>query len=125
MRIIAILLVALLVIPGRSFAQVVNEAEIWRGFAEKLNAGTMLKVRLATGERFKATLLQVSDDAMTLQAKTRVPVAPQRVRFAEVRSLEVDDGKGASIAKAVVVGAATAAGAFFALLAIAFAAAGD
>jgi len=125
MRIIAVLLVSLLAGPMSSFAQGVNEPEIWRGFAEKLTPGTTLKVRLATGERFKATLLQVSAESMTVQAKTRVPVAPQLVRFADVRSLEVDEARNTSLVKAVAVGAATAAGAFFALLAIAFAASGD
>jgi hypothetical protein len=120
MKVLAVLLVATLGVPVPLMAQV-NEPEIWRGFAEKLQPGTTLKVRLGNGQRFRATLLQVSADAMTLQPRTRVPVAPQLVRFADVRALEVDMGKGVGLAKAVAVGAATAAGAFFALMAVAFA----
>jgi len=120
MKVLAVLLVATLGVPVPLMAQV-NEPEIWRGLAEKLQPGTTLKVRLGNGQRFRATLLQVSADAMTLQPRTRVPVAPQLVRFADVRALEVDTGKGVGLAKAVAVGAATAAGAFFALMAVAFA----
>jgi hypothetical protein len=111
--------------PSWTAAQVVDEADVWRGFAQRLEPGTTVKVRLANGQRFTATLLEVSADAMTLQVKTRVPVPPQAVRFADVRSLEVDRAKGASLARAVAVGAATAAGAFVALMAIAFAALDD
>jgi hypothetical protein len=121
MKMFVVVLIATLACPSWVAAQAVDEPAVWRGFAEKLEPGTTLKVRLASGQRFTATLLQVSSDAMTLQMKTRVPVPPQDVRFADVRSLEVDRGKGASLAKAVAIGAGVGAGAFFALMALAFA----
>jgi hypothetical protein len=98
---------------------------LWRAFAEKVDVGATLKVRLVTGERFKATLLQVAPDGISLQRKTRVPVPPETIAFAEIASLEVDRGKGANMAKAVAIGAAVGAGAFFGLMMLAFALVGD
>jgi hypothetical protein len=111
--------------PTASRAQVVSDPEIWRAFAERIEPGRTLKVRLTSGQRFKATLLQVSAQGMTVQPRTRVAVPPQVVRFAEVASIEIDTGKGASIGKAIAVGAAVAAGTFFGLMTIAFSVLGD
>jgi hypothetical protein len=97
-------------------AQVAAGPDIWRAFAEKIEPGRTLKVRLRSGQRFKATLLQVSEQGLTLHPKTRVPVPPQVVTFAEVASLEIDSGKGAGIGRAIAVGAAVAAGTFFGLM---------
>ena len=119
-----LVLIMLMVWPKEAHAQVVGP-EIWRAFAEKIDTGATLKVRLVNGKRFKATLLQVSPNGMTVQPKTRVPVPPQVVTFADIASLEVDTGKGASMAKAVAIGAAVAAGAFFSLMAMTFAIWGD
>lgn len=121
---IALMLIALLAAP-RVHAQAVTGPEIWRTFAATIEPGKTLKVRLTSGQRFRATLLQVSHDAMTVQPKTRAPVPPQVVRFADVASLEIDTGKGANIGKAVAIGAAVAAGAFFGLMALAFTVWGD
>jgi hypothetical protein len=119
------IVIALLVVPPQLQAQAVVSPDIWRTFAARLEPGKTLKVRLVNGQRFKATLLQISDEAMTVQPKTRAPVPPQVVRFADVSSIEVDSERGASMAKAVAVGAAVAAGTFFSLLLWAFAAWGD
>jgi hypothetical protein len=124
MRTIAVLLITLFV-AHPIHAQDVVDPEIWRSFAARLEPGKVLKVRLKNGQRFKASLLAVSDTTMTLQPKTRAAVPPQRVPFGEVETLEVDHGKGAGVAKAVAVGAVVAAGTFFGLMAIVFAAVGD
>lgn len=122
---IVLVLVTLMALPRGAHAQATVGPGIWRAFADRIQPGTTLKIRLIDGKRFKATLLQVSPEGMTVQAKTRVPVPPQMVSFAEVASLEVDTGKGASMAKAVAIGAGVAAGAFFGLMAIMFAIWGD
>lgn len=111
--------------PARGQAVDVSSPGLWRTFAERVAPGTSLDVRLRSGQRFKATLLQVSPDAMTVQPKTRAAVPPQRVAFADISTLEVDTAKGASLGKAVAIGAAVAAGAWLALMALAFAVWGD
>lgn len=122
--IVACALVALLGLPPRIHAQVVGP-EIWRSFAENLEPGKMLVIRLKKGPRFKATLLHVSSDAMTVQPKTRAAVPPQRVPFDAIETLELDRSKGIGIGKAVAIGAGVAAGAWLALMALAFAVWGD
>jgi len=122
---LAVLLVGLLASPLAAAGRQGPAPELWKAFAAKLPAGAAVTVRMANGERFKAALLVVTDEGITVQRKTRVPVPPQFVRFADMTSLEVDSRKGASVLRAVAVGAAVAAGAFFGLMALAFAVAGD
>jgi hypothetical protein len=126
MKPIVALLISLIAFPFPLRAQEIVGPDIWHTFAAKLETGKALKVRLKNGQRFKATLLDVSDTAMTLQPKTRAAVPPQRVAFDEIETLEVDRGNGGgTIARAVGIGAAVGAGAFLGLMMIAFAALGD
>lgn len=118
-------LVLLLALPPLLHAQVTTTPDIWRSFAEKLEPGKTLKVSLKTGRRFKATLLQVSPDAMTVQPKTRAAVPPQRVPFDQIETLDIDHGKGVGVGKAIAIGAGVGAGAWLALMAFAFAVWGD
>ena len=122
---IAVVLIVLFAAPDVRAQGAVTGPELWRSFAARIEPGKMLKVRLTSGQRFSATLLQISDEGLTVQPKTRVPVAPQLVPFAQVASLEIDSGKGANIGRAIAIGAAVAAGAFFGLMAITFALLGD
>jgi len=121
---VSCVLVALLALPPQLHAQVVGP-EIWRAFAEKLEPGRTLAIRLKNGPRFKATLLHVSSDAITVQPKTRAAVPPQRVAFDAIATMEIDRSKGIGIGKAVAIGAGVAAGAWLALMALAFAVWGD
>ena len=116
-------LVMLLAAPPQLFAQ--TRAELWRSFAERLEPGKTLKLRLADGPRVTATLLRVSDDAMIVQPRTRAAVPPQEVRFDAVETMEIEQSKGIGIGKAVAIGAAVGAGAWLALMAFAFAVWGD
>ena len=118
-------LVCLLAVPPHARGQAVTGPEIWRAFAEKVEPGRMLKVRLRSGQRFRATLLQVSTDAITVQPKTRAAVPPQRIVFDQIETLEIEHSKGVGIGKAVAIGASVAAGAWLALMALAFAVWGD
>jgi hypothetical protein len=121
---LVVTLVVLLVAPA--YAQgIAPSPDLWRSFAQNIEPGKTVKVRLMTGQRFKATLLQVSTDGMTVQPRTRAPVPPQVVPFDQVASLEIDTSKGASLAKAIGVGAAVAAGTFFGLMLLTFAVIGD
>jgi hypothetical protein len=121
---VSCVLIALFALPPQLQAQVAGP-DIWRTFAENLEPGKTLTIRLKNGPRFKATLLHVSSDAITVQPKTRAAVPPQRVAFDAVETMEIDHGKGIGIGKAVAIGAGVAAGAWLALMALAFAVWGD
>ena len=94
-----------------------TSSEVWRSFAEQVEVGTELSVRLNDGRHFKATLVGVRDDAMLMQPRTRVPVPIQAVPYGDVVRLErTKPGMGAG--KAIAIGAATGVGAFFGILAL-------
>jgi hypothetical protein len=101
-----------------------TSSEIWRSFAERVEAGTELNVRLKDGQRLRATLVGVRDDAMLLQPRTRVPVPIQAVPYEDVVRLE-RTSKGIGAGKAIAIGVVTGVGAFFATLAILLGAASD
>ena len=116
-------LALLFVAPPQLRAQ--SRADLWRGFAQRLEPGKTLKIRMIGGPRFTATLLHVSAEGMVVQPKTRAATPPQQVRFERIETLEIDQSKGIGIGKAVAIGAAVGAGAWLALMAFAFAVWGD
>ena len=118
---VAVMIAALAVPPA--FAAQATE-HVWRSFVEKVDVGTELQVRLAGGQRFRATLIEVRDEAVLMLPKTRVPVPIQPVPYREIVALErTRHGMGAG--KAAAIGVATGAGTVFAILAILFASLDD
>ena len=112
---VAYILIAALA-PGAALAQVRDD--VWRGMAAKIEVGTEVNVRLKSGERFRATLVDARDEALLLQPRTRVPVPVQAVPYAEIASLERRTNGGSGAAKAVGIGVASGVGVFFAIIAI-------
>ena len=116
--------VALIVLVAVQSVAAQTSSDIWKSFAERVDVGTELNVRLNDGQRFRATLVAVRSDAMLVQPKTRVPVPIQAVPYEQIVRVErTKPGIGAG--KAVAIGVATGVGAFFGILAILFAAVGD
>ena len=116
--------VALMVLVAVHGAAAQTSPDIWRSFAERVDVGTEVNVRLNDGRRFRATLVAARSDAMLVQPKTRVPVPIQAVPYEQIVRMErTKPGIGAG--KAVAIGVATGVGAFFGILAILFAAVGD
>ena len=91
--------------------------EVWRSFAERVDVGTELDVRLEDGQRLRATLVGVRSDAVLLQPKTRIPVPVQAVPYDAIVRLERTK-RGVGARKAVAIGVATGVGTFFATMAI-------
>jgi hypothetical protein len=101
-----------------------TSSEIWKNFAEHVDVGTELNVRLNDGRRLRATLVGVRDNAMMVQPKTRIPVPIQAVPYEDVMQIErTRSGIGAG--KAVAIGVAAGVGAFFAVVALFMGIAGD
>ena len=99
-------------------------SEIWRDFAKHVEVGTELNVRLSDGQRVRAMLVGVRDDAVLLQPRTRIPVPVQAVPYDAIVRMEprkASHGAG----KAVAIGVASGVGVFFGIMAILFAAIGD
>lgn len=116
------LLIMAMLFPCAALAQV--PADVWRRFAESVDVGTELQVRLEDGKRFRATLVGVEDAGVLLQPKTRVPVAVQSVPYASIVSLaRTKQGIGAG--KATAIGVSTGVGAFWGMVFLALAILGD
>lgn len=98
-------------------------ADVWRSFAERVDVGTELNVRLNDGRRMRATLVGVRADAVLLQPKTRIPVSIQAVPYDTIVGMERKAGHSAG--KAVAVGVATGVGAFFGIMLLIVAAVAD
>jgi hypothetical protein len=116
---------AALVAVSPAMAQTLDNAQLWRSFAEHVEVGTLLKVRLRGGQSFKATLVQAGADALLLQPKTRVPVPVQPVAYDAIASLERERHGGIGAGKAAAIGVGTGVGTFFATLLIFIAAIDD
>jgi len=119
---IAIVMLMMLHVPIVNGAQNVDAAAAWSRMAQQLEPGTELVVRLGSGQRFRATLLQAEADRLVLQPRTRVPVPPQAIAYDSIVSLERRSGHGGmGAAKAAAIGVGTGVGAFFGMLLILFA----
>ena len=122
--ILIVVLVMLVAVPPAR-AQVAPGPEVWRSFAEKVDVGSRIKVRLREGARVTATMIQAAPDHLLVQPVTRVPVPVQQVPYDQIVSIERDDSRGVGAAKAAAIGVATGVGAFFGVMLIFLAAAAD
>jgi len=120
MKIVTMLMLMLMttVGPHGAFAQAPPEGDIWRAFAQKIEAGARVKVRLHDGQRVTATLIRADPEEMLLQPRTRIPVPVQRIAYEQVASLERDEARGIGAGKAVALGIASGVGAFLGTLLI-------
>jgi len=119
--IITALLIVLIAVQGVA-AQ--TTADVWRSFAERVDVGTELNVRLNDGRHMRATLVGVRADAVLLQPKTRIAVPVQAVRYDDIVRMEPRKG-GHGTGKAVAIGVATGVGTFFGIMLLLLAAVGD
>jgi hypothetical protein len=116
---IAFIVAVALLAPHGSAADQQPPPEIWRQFAEQVDLGSELRVRLRDGQRFRATLVAIQDTGLLLLPKTRIPVDVQPVPYDAIRSLERErKGGGMSAGKAAAIGVGSGIGAFFAIMLI-------
>ena len=101
-----------------AFAQAPPQGDIWRVFAQRIEAGARVKVRLHDGQRLTATLIRADPEELLLQPRTRIPVPVQRVAYDQVALLERDEARGIGAGKAVALGIASGVGAFLGTLLI-------
>jgi hypothetical protein len=99
-----------------AFAQAPPQGDIWRAFAQKIDVGTRVKVRLHDGQRVTATLIRADAEELLLQPRTRIPVPVQRIAYDQVALIERDEARGMGAGKAVAIGVASGVGAFLGTL---------
>ena len=114
---VAVLIAVTLMLPAPALAQQTS-GDTWRTFAQKLEIGSDVTVRLQNGQHFRATLIEARPDALLLQPRTRRPVPVQPMAYEAIASLERHENRGGGVGKAIAIGAAVGAGTFLAILAI-------
>jgi hypothetical protein len=97
----------------------------WQRLAATLQPGTRLEVHLTDGSHVDGTLVVQDAEVLVVNPRTRIPVAPWRVAYAEIQSIDVKQRDGLSPGAKVLVGISVGAAAVFVGLLIAVAAISD
>ena len=129
-RPLALLLTVALALPGCAMAsgprlqssgrdpRVQPDRTLIAEFAQKLPAGSRVRVRLIDGSREHGTLMDATAERLVIQRRTRIPEPPIQLPLDRVMSVELENGNGSSIVKAAGVGIAAGAGAIAGILLI-------
>ena len=105
-------------VPSMAAAQAGDAADGWKQMAATLKAGSELRLQLNNGQRFTAVLVRADDAGILMQPKTRVPVPPQTVQYADIAALEPRKPGQMSVGKSIGIGIAGGAAGFLAILLI-------
>lgn len=100
------------------------EAKALEEMAAAIPLGSRVKAQTHDGKRVNGTLMSVTQEAVIIKKKTRLPEPAVTVRFADLARLELVSGEGMSPGKVIGIGLAAGAGAILTLFAF-FAALGD
>ena len=117
-RLAAALLLLSLAMP----ASAQDTARDWATLAASLAPGARVELDLADGTHVDGTVLQQEEGRFVFSPKTRIPVAPWRVEYSEIRSLEVKHSReGMRPGTKVLIGVGTGLGVMLLLAGIAVA----
>jgi hypothetical protein len=116
---IAVLVLALAA-PARA-----EQPRDWQRLAATLQPGTRIEVHLADGSHVDGTLVVQDAEVLVVNPRTRIPVAPWRIAYTEIQSIDVKQHDGLSPGAKVLVGISVGAAAVFVGLLIAVAAISD
>lgn len=87
-------------------------------YVRTLPPGSTIKVERVDGRQMRGTLLKVTDRSLTVQSKTRIPELAIEIPLTEILRVTPAGKNGHSIAKAIGIAAAAAAGAVLAVFLI-------
>jgi hypothetical protein len=91
------------------------EVKMLRQMASAMPLGSRVKAQTNSGARVSGTLMSVTDEAVIIKKKTRLPEPAVTVSFAELAGLELQTGEGMSAGKIIGIGLAAGAGAVLTL----------
>jgi len=81
-------LIVLLLAPMAMAAPRQEPPEVWQAFAQKLEAGAFVEVRLKDGKKVKGQFIPSSASSFRLKPKTRIPVPIRNIQFSDIASIE-------------------------------------
>jgi hypothetical protein len=105
-------------------ARAASDTRMMDDYVQRLPAGSKVRVERTDGTVLRGTLMQAGGGSVVVQKNTRIPEPPIALPIAEIARVTTEGG-GMGPGKAIAIGIASGVGAFFAILAIAFAAGGD
>jgi hypothetical protein len=117
-RMLAFVLVVALTVPGcaatratTSSPPVISPASdpVIGTFVRSLPPGSRVRIEMAGGRTMRGTLLQATEDSVTVQRHTRIPEAPVALSMRDVQRVTIDTPS--SSARGMAIGAAIGAGA--------------
>jgi hypothetical protein len=100
------------------------EAKAMRSMAAAIPLGSRVKAQTSNGKGISGTLMTVTDEAVIIKKRTRLPEAAVTIPFTDLARLELQTGEGMSPGKVIGIGLAAGAGAILTLFAF-FAALAD
>lgn len=86
----------------------IRDVEVLKTYAAALPIGSLVKVRLLSGEQLRGTLMHVDATEVIVRPKTRIPEPERRIAFADLDLVELDRGGGHGTAVLIGVGSAVA-----------------
>ena len=117
---------ALLLLSLAMPASAQETARDWTTLAKSLAPGARVELDLTDGTHVDGTVLAQEDGRFVFSPKTRIPVAPWRVEYSDIRSLEVKHAReGMRPGNKVLLGAGIGVGTFLLMAAILVASAYD
>jgi translation initiation factor IF-1 len=87
-KIIAYALICVFVVPAAIGKQTTDSPEIWKAFAEKLEPGAFIRVRLKDGHQVKGHFVIVDDRSIRVNPNTRIPVPLREFAFTDIASID-------------------------------------
>jgi hypothetical protein len=96
----------------------VTDRTVMADYVQRIAAGSRVRVERTNGDAMRGTLMKATEQSITVQRNTRVAEPPVEIPIDEVARVTVDNGGGASTAKAIGIGIASGVGTFFGILAI-------
>ena len=105
--IIICILVVVLTAPSLTARQRQEPPEVWQAFAEKLESGAYIRVKLKDGKQVKGYFIPSSGDSLRVRPKTRIQVPIRDFKFVDIESIDRQhDGwsPGAKVATGVAIG---------------------
>ena len=116
-KIFIYLLIFLLAAPAAMGKQRNEPPETWRAFAERLEAGAFVRVRLLDHRQVKGHFIMSDGEILRIKPKTRVPVPIRDLQFADIESID-RQREGWTPGTKVLTGVGVGAGALLVVVAV-------
>jgi hypothetical protein len=109
-KIVIFVLIGVLAAPSAFARKQTEPPEVWRAYADRLEAGAFIRVKLKDRTQVQGHFIMVDANALRLKPKTRIPVAIRDLSFADIESIDRQRegwSPGAKVLTGVAVGLGT------------------